>query len=102
MTTRSIRIPDALDRKLVKVAETEHISLKSAALLHSVICNHAFVDGNKRTAWVATRVLLALHGKRPGLTEDQAYELVIRIATSCSQIEVKEIAAALAVTSVGG
>ena len=75
---------------------------KAAALLHSVICNHAFVDGNKRTAWVATRVLLALHGKRPGLTEDQAYELVIRIATSCSQIEVKEIAAALAVTSAGG
>jgi predicted transcriptional regulator len=30
MTTRSIRIPDALDRKLVTVAETEHISLNSA------------------------------------------------------------------------
>jgi death-on-curing protein len=75
---------------------------KAAALLHSVICNRAFVDGNKRTAWVATRVLLALYGKRPGLTEDEAYELVIRIATSCSEIEVKQIAAALAVTSVGG
>ncbi|HZB31574.1 MAG TPA: hypothetical protein VE465_15555 [Streptosporangiaceae bacterium] len=32
MTTRSIRIPDALDRKLVKVAETEHISLNSAVV----------------------------------------------------------------------
>jgi predicted transcriptional regulator len=30
MTTRSIRIPDALDRKLVTVAEAEHISLNSA------------------------------------------------------------------------
>jgi death on curing protein len=77
------------------------IDEKAAALLHSVICNHAFVDGNKRTAWVATRVLLALHGKRPGLTEDEAFDLVIRIATSCSEIEVKEIAAALTVTSLG-
>jgi predicted transcriptional regulator len=32
MTTRSIRIPDALDRKLVSVAETEHISLNSAVI----------------------------------------------------------------------
>jgi predicted transcriptional regulator len=32
MTTRSIRIPDALDRKLVEVAETEHISLNSAVV----------------------------------------------------------------------
>ena len=79
------------------VAANTTVDEKAAALLHSVICNHAFVDGNRRTAWVAARVLLALHGKRPGLTEDEAYELVIRIATSCSKIEVKEIADALAV-----
>lgn len=71
---------------------------KAAALLHSVVCNHAFVDGNKRTAWTATRVMLALNGKKPNLTEDQAFDLVIRIATSCSEIEVKEIADALNVT----
>ena len=70
---------------------------KAAALLHSVICNHAFVDGNKRTAWTAARVMLALHGRRPGLTNDEAFDLVIRIATSCSDIEVKEIAEALSV-----
>jgi death-on-curing protein len=74
---------------------------KAAALLHSVICNHAFVDGNKRTAWTALRTMLALHGKQPGLTEDEAFELVIRIATSCSEIEVKEIAEALRVVARG-
>ncbi|MFB4297215.1 type II toxin-antitoxin system death-on-curing family toxin [Actinomadura sp. NTSP31] len=68
---------------------------KAAALLHSVICNHSFVDGNKRTAWTAARVMLALHGKRPNLSDDEAFDLVVRIATSCSEIEVKEIAAAL-------
>jgi predicted transcriptional regulator len=29
MTTRSIRIPDELDRKLVSVAEAEHISVNA-------------------------------------------------------------------------
>jgi death-on-curing protein len=72
---------------------------KAAALLHSVVCNHAFVDGNKRTAWTATRVMLAINGKRPGLSHDEAFDLVVRIATSCSEIEVKEIAAALQVVS---
>ncbi|GAA3933344.1 type II toxin-antitoxin system death-on-curing family toxin [Actinomadura viridis] len=70
---------------------------KAAALLHSVICNYAFVDGNKRTAWTATRVMLALAGRRPALTDDEAFDLVVRIATSCSEIEVKEIATALRV-----
>ncbi|XVQ10140.1 Fic family protein [Spirillospora sp. CA-255316] len=63
-----------------------------------MICNHAFVEGNKRTAWIAARVMLALHDKRPALTDDEAFELVVRVASSCSQIEVKEIAAALNVT----
>jgi hypothetical protein len=51
------------------------------------------VDGDKRTAWVAIRLLFAYAGRRPNLTEDQAFDLVIRIATFCSEIEVKEIAA---------
>jgi death-on-curing protein len=70
---------------------------KAAALLHSVICNRAFVDGNKRTAWTATRVMLALQGFEPGLTKDDAFDLVVRIATSCSEIEVKDIAESLRV-----
>jgi death-on-curing protein len=31
---------------------------KAAALLHSLTANHALVDGNKRTAWLATVVFL--------------------------------------------
>jgi death on curing protein len=73
------------------------IDEKAAALLHSIICNHAFVDGNKRTGWTAARVMLALNGKRPSLTDDEVFELVLRIATSCSEIEIKEVSAALRV-----
>ena len=35
---------------------------KAAALLHSVARNHALVDGNQRTAWLAMRVFLRLNG----------------------------------------
>ncbi len=34
---------------------------KAAALLHSLCMNHALIDGNKRLAWAATRVFLALN-----------------------------------------
>jgi death on curing protein len=37
---------------------------KSAALLESLIGNHAFVDGNKRTAITAVGLLLRLNGYR--------------------------------------
>ena len=33
---------------------------KAAALLHSLCMNHALIDGNKRLAWAAARVFLAL------------------------------------------
>ena len=35
---------------------------KTAALMHSLIMNHAFVDGNKRTATVSGIVFLELNG----------------------------------------
>lgn len=35
---------------------------KAAALLQSICLNHAFTDGNKRTAWAATRRFLWTNG----------------------------------------
>ncbi|MGQ4362950.1 type II toxin-antitoxin system death-on-curing family toxin [Streptomyces sp. SAS_272] len=40
---------------------------KAAALLHSVARNHALIDGNKRTAWLAMRVFLRLNGLSAGV-----------------------------------
>jgi death-on-curing protein len=37
--------------------------LKAAALLHSLIRNHALHDGNKRTAWALTVYFLQLNGQ---------------------------------------
>ena len=36
----------------------------SAALFESLIMNHPFVDGNKRTAWTVMRLFVALNGGR--------------------------------------
>jgi death-on-curing protein len=55
---------------------------KAAALLHSIVANHALVDGNKRLAWVACAVFLDLNGVDPtGASNDAVVELVIRVAS---------------------
>ncbi len=58
------------------------LSLKAAALLHSMTRNHALVDGNKRIAWLSTVVFCDLNGFAPGLSDDEAFQLVWDIAGS--------------------
>ena len=53
---------------------------KAAALLHSVARNHALIDGNKRLALAAVIAFYGLNGLRLQLTNEQAYQLVIRVA----------------------
>ena len=38
--------------------------LKAAALIHSLLLNHVFVDGNKRTATISMIEFLILNGKK--------------------------------------
>jgi death-on-curing protein len=55
---------------------------KAAALLLSICKNHALIDGNKRLALAATIVMLGVNGWKLSLTNDEAYDLVIAIASS--------------------
>ena len=71
------------------------ISLKAAALLHSITNNHALVDGNKRLAWMATTVFLDLNGLAPDLSDDEAFDLVWEIAST--SVDVESIASKLRV-----
>lgn len=65
---------------------------KAAALLHSVCMNHALIDGNKRLAWAAARVLLALNEVPiQDVDVDQAEALVMSVAAG-SLTEVSDIA----------
>jgi len=67
---------------------------KAAALLHSVVQNHALVDGNKRLGLATTTVFYALNGRRVRATNDEAYDLVIAVARGELR-EVAEIASRL-------
>ena len=58
------------------------LSLKAAALLHSMSKNHALVDGNKRLAWLSTVVFCDLNGFAPHLSNDEAFQLVWDVASS--------------------
>jgi death-on-curing protein len=64
------------------------IWLKAAALLQSLVNNHALVDGNKRLAWLATAVFLELNGVAIAQAiNDDVYDLVVAVAAGNPSVE---------------
>ena len=62
--------------------------LKAAALLHSIVNNHAIVDGNKRLGWLATAVFLELNGAAASsASNDDVYELVMQVASTGAELD---------------
>ncbi len=63
---------------------------KTAALMRGLVADHAFIDGNKRTAMLAGLTLLELNGvsfhSRPGEIEDFA------VSIAAKHLDVTEIA----------
>ena len=61
---------------------------KAAALLHSIVNNHALVDGNKRLGWLATAVFVDLNGVSVTvISNDDVYDLVIDVAANRADVE---------------
>lgn len=56
------------------------IESSAAALLHSLILDHPFHNGNKRTALVAMLVFLDRHGMVTTCDEHELFKLVLRVA----------------------
>src|SRR5690348_10413515 len=54
---------------------------KAASLIESILSNHPFIDGNKRTGYVLMRLFLVDHGYDIKATQDEKYNFVIRIAS---------------------
>ena len=54
---------------------------KAAALLHSLARNHSLIDGNKRLALAGVIAFYGVNGRRLTLTNDEAYDLVIGVAS---------------------
>ena len=62
---------------------------KAAALFESLIINHPFMDGNKRTAYVLLRSILYIYGFDVMAFEEEKYTMAI--AASSGQIRFEEI-----------
>lgn len=64
-----------------------------AAYAYSIIKNHPFLDGNKRTGTLSALMFLDYNGYEVDVNQDQLFDLSIAIATS--KITIEEIASML-------
>lgn len=64
---------------------------KAAALMHSLVQNHPFVDCNKRTALAATGIFPQLNGHTPSASNDEALAFTRQVTVG--GMELQEMAA---------
>jgi len=88
-----VRDPGLLDSAVARARSSAFgedayptLELKAAALMHSTCRNHALADGNKRLALLATVVFLRANGRAFTLSQDEAFELVMRVAEGAAEI----------------
>lgn len=77
-------LKSALERPLSGFGETEFYQSpeeKAGAILESIVKNHPFIDGNKRTGYVLMRLVLMNFGKDIQATQDEKYDFVIAVAS---------------------
>ena len=74
---------------------------KAAALLLSLVGNHALVDGNKRVGFTCTVLFLYKNGVALQFEEDEAYDFVIAVAER-RILDVADAAAVLSAWAVPG
>ena len=91
-----VREPGLLESALARPATTvlgrdAYLTLeeKAAALLHSLVKNHALVDGNKRLGLAGLIAFLGMNGWRLNWSNDDAYDFIMEISSG----QLDEIAA---------
>jgi len=62
------------------------INEKAAALIESLVKNHAFIDGIKRTGYVIMRLFMMQNGFDINASYTEKYDFVIDIASGKSEI----------------
>jgi len=62
---------------------------KASAIFESLIINHPFIDGNKRTAFILLKLVLNIYGYDVIAFEDEKYQMTI--AASSGEIRFDEI-----------
>lgn len=87
--TKGIQYPEGLDivieqPQMVVFGEEIYktIWLKAAFILQKITKKHIFSDGNKRTAYIATKVFLLKNNYHLRITKDEGIGLMIGVTTS--------------------
>lgn len=82
-----VRDPGLLEAALARAATTVDgrdayptLVDKAAALVHSVVRNHALVDGNQRLSLMLLIVFLGVNGRTLTMSNDQADAFIVAIA----------------------
>ena len=76
-------LESAINRPFQTFDQTELYPLpvdKAAAIFESIISNHPFVDGNKRTAYVLMRLILRQYDFDIFADQNEKYEFVVSAA----------------------
>ncbi len=60
---------------------------RAAAIGESIIMNHPFIDGNKRTGYVLMETLLRIDGIKIASSDDDLYQFIISISTGSLNFE---------------
>ena len=60
---------------------------KSAALLHSILLNHPFLDANKRTSMVSASAVLHLNGYKLNVNQEDFVVMALKIAAKETDLE---------------
>ena len=91
-----VRDSRALDSALARPQSTfggedlyPTLAEKAAALLHSLVSNHPFLDGNKRTAAMSAELFLLVNGFELLASDEELEELVM--STARGEREAEEI-----------
>lgn len=69
------------------------LPLKAAAMMHSIVKNYSLFDGNKRMSLLSTHTFVELNNAHLGMTMDEAYNLILEIASG--NMELTEVAGRL-------
>lgn len=63
------------------------VAAKAAALMHSLVMNHAFVDGNKRVGAHAAMVFIAVNEHEADITSAELEEVTLSVARGQMDVE---------------
>jgi death-on-curing protein len=78
--TSGIRDTGTLDYVIYQVNRSREVTRKSVIILHGIATGHPFVDGNKRTAFVAADNLVRDQGYQISATDEEVVSFMIEVA----------------------